>query len=110
MSTYTDMELSGIDQDKAIAAVLKHDNKLDVNRGISFQCALLYTTQSGQRRVRVHNLNLTVTNQIAEVFRAGDEDTALSILFRQGKNKRRPQSSYSHKHTSYFRHASQEAA
>ncbi|KAI8149625.1 Sec23/Sec24 trunk domain-containing protein [Fennellomyces sp. T-0311] len=83
MSTYTDMDLAGIDQDKAFAAVLKHDSKLDIAKGANFQVALLYTTRSGERRVRVHNLNLSVTNQIADVFRAGDEDTAISIMLRK---------------------------
>ena len=88
MSTYTDMDLAGIDQDKAFAAVLKHDSKLDLSKGVNFQAALLYTTRSGERRVRVHNLNLAVTNQIADVFRAGDEDTAISIIVRKGKEKK----------------------
>ncbi|KAI9315351.1 Sec23/Sec24 trunk domain-containing protein [Dichotomocladium elegans] len=83
MSTYTDMDLAGIDEDKAIAAVLKHDSKLDVSRNICFQAALLYTTKAGERRVRVHNLSLSVTNQIAEVFRSGDEDAAISVILRK---------------------------
>ncbi|ORX60553.1 hypothetical protein DM01DRAFT_1332696 [Hesseltinella vesiculosa] len=83
MSTYTDMELAGIDEDKAMAAVLKHDSKLDPNRNVAFQCALLYTTKAGQRRVRVHNLNLTATSDIAEVFRHGDVDTTISVLLRK---------------------------
>lgn len=86
MSTYTDMELAGVDEDKAIAAVLKHDNKLDTSRGVSFQCALLYTTKEGRRRVRVHNLNLTATSEIADVFRHGDVDTTASVLIRKGKD------------------------
>jgi protein transport protein SEC24 len=78
------MELAGVDEDKAIAAVLKHDNKLEINRGISFQCALLYTTKDGRRRVRVHNLNLTSTSEIADVFRHGDADATVSIVLRKG--------------------------
>lgn len=88
MSTYTDMDLAGIDQDKAMAAVLKHDSKLDVNRNVCFQMALLYTTKAGQRRVRVHNLSLPVSGQIAEVFRSGDEDTTVSIMLRKGEEPR----------------------
>ena len=87
MSTYTDMDLAGIDEDKAFAAVLKHDSKLDIAKGANFQVALLYTTRSGERHVRVHNLYLSVTNQITDVFRAGDEDTAISIILRKGKKK-----------------------
>ncbi|KAI8334099.1 hypothetical protein EDC96DRAFT_579343 [Choanephora cucurbitarum] len=83
MSVYTECDLAGIDQDKAIAAVLKHDGKLDMHRGASFQCALLYTNRQGQRRVRVHNLQLTATDQIADVFRYGDVDATIGILLRQ---------------------------
>lgn len=83
MSTYTDIDTSGIDEDKAIAAVLKHDGKLDPNRGVSFQCALLYTTRYGQRRVRVHNLQLQPTSLIADVFRYGDVDTTVSVMLRK---------------------------
>lgn len=83
MSTYTDVDTAGIDEDKAIAAVLKHDGKLDPNRAVSFQCALLYTNRYGQRRVRVHNLQLNVTAQIADVFRCGDVDTTISVMLRK---------------------------
>ncbi|KAI8997900.1 hypothetical protein BDB01DRAFT_772851 [Pilobolus umbonatus] len=83
MSTYTDINLAGIDEDKSIAAMLKHDGKLPVNKGISFQCALLYTTREGQRRVRVHNLQLPVTSQISDVFKFGDIDTAVTVIIRQ---------------------------
>ncbi|KAI8975427.1 hypothetical protein BDF20DRAFT_605994 [Mycotypha africana] len=83
MSVYTECDLAGVDEDKAIAAVLKHDGKLDANRGVSFQCALLYTTREGQRRVRVHNLHLSATSQIADVFRYGDVDTTISVMLRK---------------------------
>jgi protein transport protein SEC24 len=83
MSTYTDVDTAGIDSDKAIAAVMKHDGKLDVNRGVSFQCALLYTNREGHRRVRVHNLHLTVASIISDVFRYGDVDTTVSVLLRK---------------------------
>ncbi|KAI8090117.1 Sec23/Sec24 trunk domain-containing protein [Gilbertella persicaria] len=83
MSVYTECDLAGVDQDKAMAVVLKHDGKLDENRGVSFQCALLYTNRQGQRRVRVHNLHLAATSQIADVFRYGDVDATISVLLRQ---------------------------
>ncbi|KAI7865779.1 Sec23/Sec24 trunk domain-containing protein [Spinellus fusiger] len=83
MSTYTDMELAGVDEDKAIAAVLKHDNKLDTERGVSFQCAMLYTTKAGRRCVRVHNLSVPATSQIVEVFRCGDEDATVGVMLRK---------------------------
>ncbi|KAI9470827.1 MAG: hypothetical protein EXX96DRAFT_585864 [Benjaminiella poitrasii] len=83
MSVYTECDLANVDEDKAIAVELKHDGKLDVNRGVSFQSALLYTTRDGRRRVRVHNLHLTATGQIADVFRYGDVDATTSLLLRK---------------------------
>ncbi|KAI8997532.1 Sec23/Sec24 trunk domain-containing protein [Pilobolus umbonatus] len=83
MGTYTDVDLSGIDEDKSIAAVLKHDGKIDTKQGASFQCAMLYTTRDGHRRVRVHNLQLLATSQVTEVFRYGDIDTTMTLITRQ---------------------------
>jgi protein transport protein SEC24 len=84
MSNYTDVELAGIDEDKAIAISMKHDGKLEDDRGVSFQAALLYTTKDGRRRVRVHNLNIPVTEHIADVFRQGDHEATVSFLAKKG--------------------------
>ncbi|KAH8548192.1 hypothetical protein BGW37DRAFT_523629 [Umbelopsis sp. PMI_123] len=80
MNNFTDVELAGIDEDKAIAISLRHDGRLEDDRGVSFQAALLYTTKDGHRRVRVHNLNIPVTENIADVFRQGDHEATVSLL------------------------------
>lgn len=80
MTNFTDVELAGIDEDKAIAVSLKHDGKLEDEKGVSFQAALLYTTKDGHRRVRVHNLNIPITEHIADVFRHGDHEAIVSFL------------------------------
>jgi protein transport protein SEC24 len=84
MKNSTDIELAGIDQDKAIAFVVKHDEKLDTKLDASFQCAMLYTTATGQRRVRVINLSLPVTDNIGNVFRSAQMDVTLDLLMKQG--------------------------
>ncbi|CAG8719921.1 5381_t:CDS:2, partial [Racocetra fulgida] len=48
MRNTTDLELAGIDSDKAFGALLKYDGKLDEKTDAYIQCALLYTTSSGQ--------------------------------------------------------------
>jgi protein transport protein SEC24 len=85
MTTFTDVELAGIDEDKAIAVSLKHDSKLEDERGVSFQAALLYTTKDGRRRVRVHNLNIPVTEHISDVFRQGDHEATVTFLAKRGQ-------------------------
>lgn len=76
----TDLEFGIIDADKAVAARIKHEGKLDEKVDAHFQCAVLYTSAAGQRRVRVHNLAVPVTSLLANVFRFADMDTTLAYI------------------------------
>ncbi|KAI8074501.1 Sec23/Sec24 trunk domain-containing protein [Gongronella butleri] len=80
MSNATDLELGGTDADKSFAFELAYDDKLSADQDVYFQCALLYTTRDGHRRVRVHNLCLSVTTTVSGVFRHADLDTAMNLL------------------------------
>ncbi|KAI7857087.1 Sec23/Sec24 trunk domain-containing protein [Circinella umbellata] len=82
MNNNTDIELAGIDADKAIAFTLRHDGKLDDGEA-HMQCALLYTTRLGERRVRIHNLRLPVTANISTLFKQADLDTSMNLLSKQ---------------------------
>ena len=53
-----DVELAALDADKGIAIELKHDDKLDESAGAAVQVALLYTSVFGERRLRIHNLQV----------------------------------------------------
>ena len=79
----TDLEFGNIDADKAIAARIKHEGKLDEKVDAHFQCAVLYTSASGQRRVRVHNIAVPVTSLLASVFRLADMDTTLAYIAKE---------------------------
>ncbi|SCV67581.1 BQ2448_5192 [Microbotryum intermedium] len=79
----TDLEFGTMDSDKAIAARLKHEGKLDDKVDAHFQCAVLYTAANGQRRVRVHNLAVPVTSLLANVFRFADMDTTLTYVTKE---------------------------
>ncbi|KDE04517.1 hypothetical protein MVLG_05083 [Microbotryum lychnidis-dioicae p1A1 Lamole] len=79
----TDLEFGTMDSDKAIAARLKHEGKLDDKVDAYFQCAVLYTAANGQRRVRVHNLAVPVTSLLANVFRFADIDTTLTYVTKE---------------------------
>ncbi|RUO96086.1 LOW QUALITY PROTEIN: hypothetical protein BC936DRAFT_142654, partial [Jimgerdemannia flammicorona] len=80
MKNSTDVELAGVDSEKAIGVIVKHDGKLDDKTEASFQCALLYTTATGQRRVRVHTLSVPVTKLLNNVFRYAEMDTTVNLL------------------------------
>lgn len=47
------------------------------------QIATLYTSVSGERRVRIHNTALSVCQQVADVFRNACCDTLMNFLLRQ---------------------------
>jgi len=83
MKNNTDIELAGIDEDKAISFMVKHDDKLDPKMDASFQCAMLYTTATGERRVRVINLSLPVTDNIGSLFRNSQMDVTINVLMKQ---------------------------
>lgn len=76
----TDIELASVDSDKAIGVAIKHDAKLDEKLDSSFQCALLYTTSTGQRRIRIHNLSVPNTTLLGNVFRYAEMDVTLNYI------------------------------
>ncbi|KAF9200494.1 COPII coat Sec23p-Sfb3p heterodimer component, partial [Haplosporangium sp. Z 27] len=51
MKNSTDLEIAGLDSEKAFGVLVKHDGKLDERTEASFQVALLYTTADGLRRL-----------------------------------------------------------
>ncbi|KAF4370869.1 hypothetical protein G4B88_012669 [Cannabis sativa] len=83
----TDVDLPGIDCDKTILVTLKHDDKLQDGSECAFQCALLYTTVYGQRRIRVTTLSLPCTNMLSYLFRAADLDSQFTCFLKQAANE-----------------------
>ncbi|XP_037294695.1 protein transport protein Sec24D isoform X1 [Manduca sexta] len=83
MSNTTDVELAAVDADKAIGIEVKHDDKLTAEDGVYIQAALLYTHRSGQRRLRVINLSLSLAQQLADVYRSMELDTTINFLTKQ---------------------------
>ncbi|KAF0896612.1 hypothetical protein E2562_026314 [Oryza meyeriana var. granulata] len=79
----TDIDLPSIDSDKTIMVTFKHDDKLQENSECGFQCALLYTTVYGQRRIRVMNLSLPCTNMLSNLFRYADLETQFTCFLKQ---------------------------
>ncbi|XP_059615793.1 protein transport protein Sec24C [Phlebotomus argentipes] len=87
MSNTTDMEIASIDTDKSVAIEIKHDDKLPPEENVYIQVALLYTSCSGQRRLRVMNLCLKTCTQIADLYRSCDLDATILYFAKQGMAK-----------------------
>uniref|UniRef100_A0A8C5IBB4 Protein transport protein Sec24D n=1 Tax=Gouania willdenowi TaxID=441366 RepID=A0A8C5IBB4_GOUWI len=80
MNNTTDVEMAAVDCDKAVTVEFKHDDTLSVESGALIQCALLYTTISGQRRLRIHNLSLNCSSQLSEVYRSSETDSLINFF------------------------------
>jgi protein transport protein SEC24 len=75
-----------IDCDKSVAIEIKHDDKLPPEENVYVQIALLYTSTSGQRRLRVLNLAFRTCTQLADLFRSCDLDTTILFFAKQVRN------------------------
>uniref|UniRef100_A0A672IZ82 SEC24 homolog C, COPII coat complex component n=1 Tax=Salarias fasciatus TaxID=181472 RepID=A0A672IZ82_SALFA len=84
MSNTTDVELAGLDCDKAVTVEFKHDDKLSEETGALMQCAVLYTSCSGQRRLRVHNMAVNCCSQLADLYRNCETDTIINFFSKYG--------------------------
>ncbi|VDL92147.1 unnamed protein product, partial [Schistocephalus solidus] len=76
----TDVELAAIDNNTAITCEVRHDDKLPDSDLVLIQAAILYTSLSGQRRLRVHNLALSTSANASDIFRLADLDTYMNWL------------------------------
>ncbi|CAF4308402.1 unnamed protein product, partial [Rotaria magnacalcarata] len=80
MTNTTEMIFGTIDSDKSVCVELKHDDKLPVESNTYVQAALLYTSISGQRRLRILTLALTVTSSYTSLYPACDLDTIMNYI------------------------------
>merc|ERR1711936_793754 len=92
MANTTDMELASLNSDMALACEIKHDDKLTDEDGVYIQAALLYTSVSGQRRLRICNLALNTCDNMGELYRNCDLDTVATFLACYRKNCASPSS------------------
>jgi protein transport protein SEC24 len=80
----SELELSMVTTNTCIAVELEHRvGGIPKDRGLVFiQTALLYSTQSGKRRVRVSTLALRTTSIVSDTFRSADFAVVTSLLTR----------------------------
>ncbi|KAJ7560650.1 hypothetical protein O6H91_04G138900 [Diphasiastrum complanatum] len=78
----TDVDLPAIDCDKTIMVTFKHDDKFQDGSLCCFQCALLYTTMSGERRIRISTLAMPCTSVLSNLFRGADLDAQITYLLK----------------------------
>ncbi|XP_061524944.1 protein transport protein Sec24D [Phycodurus eques] len=80
MNNTTDVEMAAVDCDKAVTVEFKHDDALSEETGAFIQCALLYTTIGGQRRLRVFNLGLNCSSHLSELYKSCETDSLVNFF------------------------------
>ncbi|XP_020586666.1 protein transport protein Sec24-like At3g07100 [Phalaenopsis equestris] len=76
------LALPAVDSDKAFAMQLALEETLLTTQVVFFQVALLYTSSSGERRIRVHTAAVPVVPDLAEMYRQADTGAIISLLSR----------------------------
>lgn len=52
---------------------------------LSRQCAILYTSCNGQRRLRIHNMAVNCCSQLADLYRNCETDTIINFFAKYGE-------------------------
>ncbi|CAK9183025.1 unnamed protein product [Ilex paraguariensis] len=76
------LALPAVDCDKAYGAQLCLEETLLTTQTVYFQVALLYTSSSGERRIRVHTAAAPVVSDLGEMYRQADTGAIVSLLCR----------------------------
>lgn len=82
-----DLEIGTVDADKALGITFGYDGKLDSKLDAHFQSALLYTTASGERRVRCCNVIASVSDAAKDTLKFVDQDAVYSLLAKEAATK-----------------------
>jgi protein transport protein SEC24 len=86
MDNVTDMQIGALDCDKSLQVEIKYDDKLNDQDRAYIQVATLYTSCSGQRRLRVQNLTLAITSDYNAMYRATDQNAVFTYLLKQAES------------------------
>lgn len=78
------LALPATDGDKAYGVHIAHDEVVPSTNISYLQCALLYTSAEGERRIRVHTMAVPVVTDIAEMYRAVDCGAMGAFMARLG--------------------------
>lgn len=81
------LALPNIDSEKAFGVQFNFAESNLTTKYVSIQTALLYTTSSGERRIRVFTQCLPVTSNLGEIFTSADVDAITTLLGKMALDK-----------------------
>ncbi|KAJ7531587.1 hypothetical protein O6H91_14G050000 [Diphasiastrum complanatum] len=78
------LALPAVDCDKTYAVQISLEDTLLTSQIVYFQVALLFTSSSGERRIRVHTAAAPVVSDLSEMYKVADTGAIVSVLSRLG--------------------------
>lgn len=85
----SNLEMSAVNTNSNFIVQMKYDDKLTENDLVVVQFAMIYTSICGERRVRVHNLALSTTQNLSDLYKSACCDTLVNTLTRDTIDKMR---------------------
>ncbi|KAG8701649.1 COPII coat Sec23p-Sfb3p heterodimer component [Ceratobasidium sp. 394] len=79
----SDLTIAMSHADNAVLTTFTHSGRLDDRREAHIQCATLYTSRTGERRVRVLNLAVQVSTLAGNVFKNADLEVVCCTFARE---------------------------
>lgn len=77
------LALPNVTSDTTFAFDLAYEEQMLSAQAVTVQAALLYTSSSGERRIRIHTMVLPVTQSLPEVVDSIDIDSLVNLLSKQ---------------------------
>jgi len=75
--------VSRLSPDSTAVFCISHEERIEGQKHVYMQAACIFTDKSGQRRIRIHTLQLPVTASLGNVFRYTEIDAMTNLLLKQ---------------------------
>lgn len=83
-STPSELIFGNLSSDASFCVELEHTGKLSTRAYAHLQCAVLYTSVGGQRRVRVVNLAMNIVELAGNLFQYADFESVVCHMAKEG--------------------------
>lgn len=74
------LALPNVNPDSGYGMQISIDEDLKDYTNVCFQAAILFTSSSGERRIRVHTLSLPVATILADVIHSADQEAIIGLV------------------------------
>lgn len=80
------LALPAVSCDQSFAVQISHEENLLTTDTVYLQCALLYTSSAGVRRIRVHTMAAPVVADLGAMYKGADGAAMASVLSKIGEH------------------------